>query len=94
MGLLIPGFTLSWTVAKEVNRSEHSGIATSVVNVGIFLGTGILQPLVGWVLDNGRAAGEVARAWDRGILLLAGAATFGALMTLLVRDRSHRTMPT
>ncbi|MCK7495386.1 MAG: hypothetical protein MZW92_33140 [Comamonadaceae bacterium] len=28
MGLLIPGFTLSWTVAKEVNRPEHSGIAT------------------------------------------------------------------
>ena len=61
MGLLIPGFTLSWTVAKEVNRPEHSGIATSVVNVGIFLGTGILQPLVGFVLDRGRAAGDARR---------------------------------
>src|SRR5204862_547648 len=70
MGLLIPGFTLSWTIAKEVNRPEHSGIATSVVNVGIFLGTGILQPLVGFVLDRGRAAGDVAGAWDRGILIL------------------------
>ena len=61
MGLLIPGFTLSWTVAKEVNRPEHSGMATSVVNVGIFLGAGILQPLVGWVLDRGRAAGDLPR---------------------------------
>jgi sugar phosphate permease len=87
MGLLVPGFTLSWTIAKEVNRPEHSGIATSVVNVGIFLGTGILQPLVGWVLDRGRAAGDVASAWDSGILLLAGAAAFGAICTLLVRDR-------
>ncbi len=86
MGLLIPGFTLSWTVAKEVNRPEHSGIATSVVNVGIFLGTGILQPLVGWVLDRGRAAGDVAAAWDRGMLLLAGAAALGALATLTVRE--------
>jgi sugar phosphate permease len=90
MGVLIPGFTLSWTVAKEVNRSEHSGIATSVVNLGIFLGTGILQPLVGLVLDRGRAAGDLAAAWDRGILLLAGAATCGALMTLFVRDARHR----
>ena len=57
MGLLIPGFTLSWAVAKEVNRPEHSGMATSVVNLGIFLGAGILQPLVGVVLDRGRAAG-------------------------------------
>ena len=48
MGLLIPGFTLSWTIAKEANRPEHSGIATAIVNTGIFLGTGILQPLVGW----------------------------------------------
>ena len=64
MGLLIPGFTLTWAVAKEVNRPEHSGIATSVVNVGIFLGTGILQPLVGAILDRGRAAGDAAGAWD------------------------------
>ena len=84
MGLLIPGFTLTWTVAKEVNRPEHSGIATSVVNLGIFLGTGILQPLVGWVLDRGRAAGDPSGGWDFGILFLAGAAAFGAVMTLLV----------
>jgi predicted MFS family arabinose efflux permease len=87
MGLLIPGFTLSWTIAKEANPPEFSGIATSIVNVGIFLGTGILQPWVGWVLDRGRAAGDLGGAWDRGILLLAGAAAFGALMTLLVGGR-------
>ena len=89
MGLLIPGFTLAWTVAKEANRPEHSGIATSVVNVGIFLGTGMLQPLFGWVLDRGRAGGDVESAWQHGMLLLAGAAAFGALMTLFVRERKH-----
>ncbi len=87
MGMLIPGFTLTWAVAKEVNRPEHSGIATAVVNVGIFLGTGILQPLVGVVLDRGRAAGDIAGAWDRGILLMAGAAAFGAAMTFFVREK-------
>ncbi len=92
-GLLIPGFTLSWTVAKEVNRPEHSGIATSVVNVGIFLGAGILQPLVGWMLDRGQVDGDVGGAWDRAMLLLAGAATFGALMTLLVRETPDRARP-
>jgi sugar phosphate permease len=87
MGVLIPGFTLSWAVAKEVNRPEHSGIATSVVNVGIFLGTGILQPLVGFLLDRGRAAGDAAGSWNHAILLLAGAALLGAAMTLFVRER-------
>jgi len=90
MGLLIPGFTLTWTVAKEVNRPEHSGMATAVVNVGIFLGTGILQPLVGWVLDCGRAQGDLAAAWSAGIGILAGAALFGALMTAFVREHARR----
>jgi sugar phosphate permease len=88
MGLLIPGFTLSWTIAKEANPVEFSGIATAVVNVGIFLGTGVLQPLVGWVLDRGREAGDVAGAWDRGILVLAGAAAFGAAASFLVGTRA------
>ena len=92
MGLLIPGFTLSWTIAKEVNRPAHSGMATAVVNVGIFLGTGILQPLVGWVLDQGRAA-SAAHAWDNALLWLAGSAAFGTAATWFARTArsSHRS---
>lgn len=88
MGLVMPGFTLSWTIAKEANPPEYSGIATSVVNVGIFLGTGILQPLAGWVLDRGGAAGDMAGAWNGAIGLLTATAVFGAAMTLLVRERA------
>jgi sugar phosphate permease len=89
MGLLIPGFTLTWTIAKEVNRPEHSGIATSVANVGIFLGTGVLQPLVGFALDRGRAAGDAAAGWPTAVLLLAGSAAAGAALTLFVKGRRH-----
>ena len=88
MGLLTPGFTLSWTVAKEVNRPEHSGMATSVVNLGVFLGTGILQPLVGTVLDRGRAAGDAWHAWDHALWILAGSAAFGAAASWFVRAKS------
>lgn len=90
MGLLIPGFTLSWTVAKEVNRPEHSGMATSVVNLGIFLGTGVLQPIVGAVLDRGRTAGDAWRAWDHALWIMAGAALFGAACAWLVRGKPAR----
>jgi MFS family permease len=93
MGLLVPGFTLTWAVAKEVNRPEHSGIATSVVNVGVFLGTGLLQPLTGWLLDRGRAAGDPAGAWPRGIAVLAAAAAFGAACSWTVRERPRRLAP-
>jgi len=87
MGLLAPAFVLTWTVAKEVNRPEHAGMATSVVNVGIFLGTGILQPLIGWLLDRGRAAGTVNEAWLTAVAVLFGAAVFGFVAALFVRTR-------
>ena len=48
----ITGFTLSWACAKEVNRPRYAGMATGLANTGGFLAAGILQPLVGWVLDR------------------------------------------
>ncbi|MEA3155431.1 MAG: hypothetical protein QOK44_3020 [Betaproteobacteria bacterium] len=51
MGIVVSGFSLSWACAKEVNAPGYAGMATSMANVGGFLAVGILQPLVGWVLD-------------------------------------------
>ena len=51
MGAVVSGFSLSWACAKEVNAPAHAGMATSVANVGGFVAAGILQPLVGWVVD-------------------------------------------
>lgn len=90
MGLLIPGFTLTWAIAKEVNRAEHSGIATAVVNTAIFLGAGVLQPLVGWAIDRGRLAGDAEAGWSTGIAIMAGAAALGALASLAVREKTIR----
>jgi sugar phosphate permease len=53
MGLGASGFTLTWASAKEINPPALSGMATSVVNTGTFLGAAILQPLTGWVMDRG-----------------------------------------
>lgn len=52
MGVVFSGFSLSWACAKEVNAPRCAGMATSVANIGGFLAAGILQPLVGWVLDQ------------------------------------------
>lgn len=91
MGLLTPGFTLSWTIAKEANPPHMSGIATAVVNTGIFLGAGLLQPGVGVLLDRARAAGQSpAVAWESGIALLAGTAALAMLMTWFVGRRAVR----
>ena len=88
MGMVIPGFTLTWTVAKEVNRPEHSGIATAVANTGIFLGAGVLQPLVGWAIDRGRLGGDADAGWSNGLAIMAAAAALGALASFAVRERA------
>lgn len=86
MGMVIPGFMLTWTIVKEVNLPQHAGMAISVVNVGVFLGAAILQPVVGAVLDAGRLRGDLAGGWDQAILLMAGSAALGTFFTLFTRE--------
>ena len=57
----------TWATAKEVNRPASAGMATSLVNTGVFLGVAILQPVVGWILDQ--AKGILVGAVLGGILL-------------------------
>jgi MFS family permease len=99
MGLASAGFTLSWASAKEVNPPQLSGMATSVVNVGVFLGPAILQPLTGWVMErhwDGRIENGIriysAADWHNGLLLLAVSALVGWFAVLMVRETGCRNI--
>lgn len=78
LGLCGSGFVLSYACAKEVCAPALSGMAISVVNTGLFLGAALMQPLFGWVLDQG---------WDgtiqNGVRLYSGAAYQDALWLML-----------
>jgi predicted MFS family arabinose efflux permease len=85
-GIAVSGFSLSWACAKEVNAPGYAGMATSVANVGGFLAAGILQPLVGWVLDLS-APGDFKAALA--VLALFGSVGFaGALFIRETRCRN------
>ncbi len=88
MGLGAAGFTLSWACVKEVNPHALSGMATSVANTGAFLGTGILQPLVGWGIDRAAAAGVVdgAAQFRSGMLILLMFVVLGVIGGWRVRE--------
>jgi len=90
MGLCAPSFTLSWACAKEVNPPALSGMATSVVNVGAFLGTAIMQPLVGWAIDrahSGLGGTPLGMSDYRvGLSILMGFALTGLIATLFIRE--------
>jgi sugar phosphate permease len=90
MGLAAPSFTLSWSCAKEVNPHALSGMATSVVNIGGFLGAAIMQPLVGWAIDRAHAGSASAALnladYHSGIAILLGFSVMGLMATLFIRE--------
>lgn len=92
MGASVCGMTLSWACAKELNPPQYSGIAISVVNTSGFLAVGLLQPLVGWLLDRGAAGAAYTGAhFVPGIFVLtafAGIALAGALFIPETRCRN------
>lgn len=51
MGIMGSGFVVTFAAAKEVIHPNLSGMAVSVVNTGCFIGTAIMQPLFGRIVD-------------------------------------------
>ncbi len=99
MGLMTASFTLSWACAKEVNPPALSGMSTSVANMGGFLMGALLQPAVGWVMDQ-RWSGAMANGvrlyapedYRWGLLLIAVAAWLGALAAGFIRETHCRNI--
>lgn len=86
MGLGASSFTLTWSCAKEVNQHALSGMATSVVNTGGFLGTAMMQPLVGIAVDWAHHPIHDLSDYRQGLGILLGFSLVGLLATLFVRE--------
>jgi MFS family permease len=85
MGVATAGFSLTWACAKEVNPPMLSGMSTSVTNMGSFLAAALLQPLVGWIMDQAWRGDMVAgvrvydlAAWRGGLGVAVACALTGA----------------
>ena len=95
MGMCMTGFSLAWACAKEVNRPRYAGMAISVANTGGFLAAGILQPLVGWVLDAMAGGAANATTLDHFRPALATLASFtfvGFIGALFIRETQCRNI--
>lgn len=93
MGFSVTGFTLSWACAKEVNRPRYSGVATSLANTGGFLAAGLLQPLVGWVLDaGGEGRAYTAESFRPALYVLVSFTLVGLAGALFIRETRCRNI--
>ena len=92
MGVSVCGMTLSWACAKEVNPPRYSGIAISVVNTSGFLAVGLLQPLVGWLIDRSAGGAQAIASYTPGIMLLTAFAGIALAAALFVPETHCRNI--
>jgi len=67
-GFVMTSFTLTWTIANEVNDRRLSGIATGVVNCVGFAGAAVLPVLMGNILDTNKI--NVFAGYQKAFLIL------------------------
>ncbi|WP_026225017.1 MFS transporter [Methyloversatilis thermotolerans] len=94
IGISASSFSLTWACAKEVNPPALSGMATSLVNTGCFLGAALLQPLVGWVIElqSPSIAHATPAAMTDGMRVLLAAAIGGVTAMFFVRETGGRNL--
>jgi MFS family permease len=92
MGIVLSGFSLSWACAKEVNAPARAGMATSIANLGGFVAAGVLQPLVGWVLDLTRAPSHPHGDFTAALLVFALFTCFGVVGALFITETHCRNI--
>jgi len=92
MGIVLSGFSLSWACAKEVNVPQHAGMATSVANLGGFVAAGILQPLVGYVLDVTRSPAHAYGDFGAALAVFALFTATGLAGALFIRETRCRNI--
>lgn len=51
-GIASTSYTLIWAIAKEVNAPSSAGMAIGVTNTSMFMAAGILQPVIGALIDR------------------------------------------
>jgi sugar phosphate permease len=99
LGFMFTGGVVTFAAAKEVIHPALAGTATSLINIGSFLGTLIMQPLFGWVLDltwNGTMTGNIrvysAGNYHTAMLLIIGYAVIGFIGASQVKETYGRNI--
>lgn len=97
IGFIGSVFVLTFAAAKEIMDPNLSGMAVSVVNMGCFIGTAIMQPVFGYLADlswdgtteNGIRI-YIEQDYRNGLLLMIIFAVLAFLGSLRVRETFAR----
>ena len=82
--------SVGFTAAKELFVVRMAGAATGLINLFPFLGGGLLQIFIGWLLGTAGPDGFSARGWQMALVTLCGCAVIALVASLLVRETLGR----
>jgi sugar phosphate permease len=92
MGFGSSAVILGWSCSKDVNDPAVSGIATSIVNMGGFIGAAILPVIIGAVIDRYSVQMTSAALYQRAYLFCFAAVVISLLCSLLVKETYCRNI--
>ncbi|WP_425446296.1 MFS transporter [Dethiothermospora halolimnae] len=99
MGFTAAGFILSWACAKEVNLPRYAGMSTGTANMGGFLFAAIIQPLIGYILNN-NFTGEIIEGtkiysiddYNKGFLVCIVAIVISIISILFIKETNCKNI--
>lgn len=93
VGFGIGAMSVSFATVRDVAKPEVRGMTGGIINMGAFIGAGVVQPVFGWLLDRGWL-GEMLNgvrhypvgAFQQGLLLCCGLMALGFFGALLMKE--------
>lgn len=87
MGILIICHILVFSNVKEINPLKYTGIATALVNIGEFVGSGIISLLMGFMIKRLKLTGmPLQSVYTTAMILVLGAAILSLVAVIFMHD--------
>jgi sugar phosphate permease len=92
IGFSTSSFVLSWPCGKEVNDPKAAGISTSIVNMGGFLGSAILPPIMGKTIDIYTKTMSIQQTYQKSFLVAIVFVSIALIASLVIKETNCKNV--
>lgn len=85
IGFMSCAYVVSWPAVKEVNDPKYVGVSTSVANIGGFLGSIVIPPMVASVLAN-RGTQAPVEVYHQAFFIVLIATIVGLVVSVFAKE--------
>lgn len=86
MGILIICHILVFSNVKDVNPLKYTGIAISLVNIGEFVGSGLISLSMGYLIKQLKTSMPIDQVYKTAMILVLVSALFSLISVIMMHD--------